>query len=123
MEDAARLSRRKLKTALICYSEPLAAHLRERLSKVAPEVSVWSLPGLCVELTRLAGMPYAPASGIERGIEALLQAVRINPSLRFDAIIVDEAQDFRTHWWIAIEELLNDPQSRSEKFLSRMNRM
>jgi hypothetical protein len=111
MEDATRLSQRKLTTALICYSEPLAAHLRERLSKVTPEVSVWSLPGLCVELTRLAGVPYAPASGIERGIEALLQAVRINPSLRFDAIIVDEAQDFRTHWWIAIEELLNDPQT------------
>jgi hypothetical protein len=111
MEDATRLARRKHKTALICLSEPLAAHLRERMSKAVPEVSVWSLTGLCVELTRQAGVPYTAASGIEKGIEALLQAVRIKPSLRFDAIIVDEAQDFRTHWWIAIEEVLNDPQT------------
>ena len=109
MEDAARLARRKLKTALICHSEPLAAHLRERMSQIVPEVSVWSLMGLCVELTRLAGVPYVAASGIEQGVEDLLQAVRINPSIRFDAIIVDEAQDFRPHWWVAIEEMLNDP--------------
>jgi len=42
-------------------------------------------------------------------IVTVLLAVRINPLLRFDAIIVDEAQDFRTHWWIAIEEVLKDP--------------
>src|SRR5262249_39645126 len=103
MEDATRLALRKLKTALICHSEPLATHLRERLSKAAPEVSVWSLMGLCVELAKQAGVPYAAASGIEKGIEALLLALRVKPSLRFDAIIVDEAQDFRTHWWVAIE--------------------
>jgi hypothetical protein len=113
MEDAARLASRKLKTALICHSEPLAAHLRERMSKAAPEVSVWSLIGLCVDLTRQAGVPYAAASGIENGIEALLEAVHLQPSLRFDAVIVDEAQDFRTHWWVAIEEVLNDSQSSS----------
>jgi len=111
MEDAVRLARRKLKTVLICHSEPLAAHLRERLSRAEPHVGVWSLMGLCIELTRHAGVPYSPASGIEKGIEGLLLAARIKPSLRFNAIIVDEAQDFRTHWWIAIEELLTDPQT------------
>src|ERR1700752_272734 len=104
MEDATRLARRKLKTALICLSEPLAAHLRERMSKAVPEVGVWSLAGLCLELAGQAEVPYTAASGVEKGIEALLQAVRIKPMLRFDAIIVDEAQDFRTHWWVAIEE-------------------
>jgi len=111
MEDATRLASRKLKTALICHSEPLAMHLRERMSKAAPDVSVWSLIGFCVELTRCAGVPYTSASGIEKGIEALLEAVRLQPSLRFDAIIVDEAQDFRTHWWVAIEDVLNDSQA------------
>ena len=42
-----------------------------------------------------------------------MTALHQNPSLRFDVVIVDEAQDFRTHWWIAIDELLRDPgQSR-----------
>ena len=109
MEDAVRLAGRGLKTALICHSQPLAAHLRQRLSKVDASVGVWSLMELCVELTRQAGVPFTEAAGIEKGIEGLLLAVRINPLLRFDAIIVDEAQDFRTHWWIAIEEVLKDP--------------
>ncbi len=30
-------------------------------------------------------------------------------SLRYDAIIVDEAQDFDPVWWIGIEQLLRDP--------------
>lgn len=106
MEDATRLALRGLKTALICHSEPLASHLREKLSRAAPKVSVWSLMGLCVEFTRKAGVAYDTASGIEKGIEGLLEAARVSPSLRFDAIIVDEAQDFRSHWWIAIEEAL-----------------
>lgn len=31
------------------------------------------------------------------------------PDLLFDAIIVDEAQDFRAHWWIPLPDLLTDP--------------
>jgi superfamily I DNA/RNA helicase len=111
MEDAVRLARKELKTALICHSEPLAAHLRERLAKAEPRVQVWSFMGLCVELTQQASVPFSPASGIEKGIEGALRAVRIKPELRFDAVIVDEAQDFRTHWWIAIEEMLTSEQT------------
>jgi hypothetical protein len=111
MEDAERLSRRGLRTALICHSEPLATHIRDRLARAEVDVSVWSLDGLCIELTKQAGVAYPSGSGIEKGIECLLSAVRLKPSLRFDAIIVDEAQDFRTHWWIAIEEILKDAQT------------
>jgi hypothetical protein len=109
MEDAVRLSRRGLKTMLLCLSVPLAAHMRERLSKVEPAISVRSLTELCAELGGC--LPAAPSSHVdtEKGIDRLLSAVRENASLRFDAIIVDEAQDFRTHWWIAVDELLRDP--------------
>lgn len=111
IEDAIRLAQRNLRTALICHSEPLAAHLRHKLSMIKSNVDVWSLTGLCRELSGKAGIEYATEQGIEKGIEALLSATRTMPSLKFDAIVVDEAQDFRTHWWIAIEEILKDPQS------------
>lgn len=106
MEDAVRLSRRGLKTMLLCLSLPLAAHIRERLSKVEPSIAVRSLPELCAELG--GGSGAVPVS-LEKGIDRLLSVVRENASLRFDAIVVDEAQDFRTHWWIAVDELLRDP--------------
>lgn len=111
VEDAVRLGQRNLKTALLCLSEPLARHLRQRLSGAGAIVSVWSLSGLCTEFCSRAGVSYAAEQGLEKGIETLFIAVKKDPSLRFDAIVVDEAQDFRSHWWIAIEELLKDQQS------------
>jgi len=108
MEDAIRLSRQGLKTALICRSAPLAAFIRDRLGRVEPNIGAWSLGELCVALNGSSETEYRSSTGIEKGIEEMLIAVRKSPSKRFDAIIVDEAQDFRTHWWIAIEELLAD---------------
>lgn len=107
MEDAVRLSRRGLKTILLCLSVSLAAHIRERIAKVEPAVMVRSLSELCAELG--GGVATTELKETEKAIDRLLHAVRANPSLRFDAIVVDEAQDFRTHWWIAVEELLRDP--------------
>ncbi|MEI9989014.1 MAG: ATP-binding domain-containing protein [Rhizomicrobium sp.] len=108
MEDAVRLAQRGLRTALICYSEPLAAYMRKKLSKVVPSVGVWSLGALCSALSQDAGYDCEATNDVERRIECLMKAVRAKPSLKFDAIVVDEAQDFRTHWWIAIEEAVKD---------------
>lgn len=107
MEDAVRLSRKGLKTCLICRSDPLAAHIRERLAKVEPAIGVWSISELCRDLAGQAHVTYPVSADIEAGIECLISAIRVDPTLGFDAVIVDEAQDFRTHWWIAIEELLS----------------
>lgn len=108
MEDAVRLAQRGLKTALICHSEPLAVHIRERMTKAGPSVEVWSLGELCSHCARNSGAEPDVSLNIEKGIDGLMSAVRKNPLLRYDAIIIDEAQDFRTHWWIAIDELLKD---------------
>lgn len=111
LEDAVRLAQRGFKTALLCHSEPLAKHLRQRLSKADAAVTAWSLSDLCSEFSSKAGITYSREQGIEKGIETLSAAVTKEPSLRFDAIVVDEAQDFRSHWWIVIEELLNNQRS------------
>jgi hypothetical protein len=111
IEDAVRLAQRGLKTCLLCYSELFAAYLNEKLAKVDSDVRVWSLAGLCGALASDAGIEWTPDLGLEKGIEALLTSVKEKPSLKFDAIVVDEAQDFRSHWWVAIEEALVDHES------------
>ena len=40
--------------------------------------------------------------------KALLDALEAT-NQRFDAIIIDEGQDFEAHWWLSIQELLKDP--------------
>jgi len=107
MEDAIRLSRRGLKTLLLCLSTPLADHIRERLAKVEQSIVVRSLGGLISE--HCGGPPPEAQADLENGLDRLLEAVRLRPALRYDALIVDEAQDFRTHWWIGVEELLREP--------------
>lgn len=113
LEDAARFAREGLRTIVLCRSEPLALHLAQRMSKAEPSVTVRSLGAFCSEAAARYGQTYVASDNPEKGIECLLNAVRQDPEFRFDAIVVDEAQDFRTHWWIAIEELLADPKKSS----------
>ncbi|PZR83911.1 MAG: hypothetical protein DI537_34085 [Stutzerimonas stutzeri] len=108
MEDAARLAEAGLRTALLCVGRNLAAHLRETLRR-AP-VHVYSLSELCMHLTEEAGLVVERCGAVptDTAIESLALAVRRRPDLCFDAIVVDEAQDVRSHWWIVMEELLRD---------------
>lgn len=99
MEDAARSVQAGLTTLLTCVSEPLAVAIAERMQ--GSGVVVESFDRLC---SRVAGKPFTEASGPQLLHDAMLS----DPSLRFDAIIVDEAQDFRSHWWIALEAALRD---------------
>jgi hypothetical protein len=107
MEDAVRFARHGFKTILLCLSTSLAEHIRERLAKVQQSIVVRSLGELVSE--HGGGPPKGGQIDLEKGFDVLLEAIRLNPDLRYDAVIVDEAQDFRTHWWIGIEELLRDP--------------
>jgi hypothetical protein len=109
MEDAVRLAARGLKTALVCHSGPLAKHIRQRMAKAEPSVDVWSLAELCAHYAQKTGSSFKTNQSLDKGIDALMAAMQGDPSLRYDAVIVDEAQDFRTHWWIAIEDLLKNP--------------
>jgi hypothetical protein len=117
MEDAIRLSETGARTALLCVGKKLATHLRDTLRR-AP-VHVFSVAELCTSFAEQAGLSPGPRETLpsDEAMEMLSKSLRIKPALKFDAIIVDEAQDFRPHWWIVIEELLADPkQSRLHAF-------
>lgn len=105
MEDAIRHADGGKRTLLTCFSEPLAISLRNRLSRT--RVTVLSFADLCREAQRSAGLAGIPVSR-EPAPEALLDAASSDQIARFDVIVVDEAQDFRPHWWVALDALRSE---------------
>lgn len=110
-EDAFRLAAAGQKTALLCLGDKLASHLRQRMK--ASGVLVMSFPELCQHYASVSGLnaDLSRKDALESGPDLLTKAVVKDPSLRLDAIVVDEAQDFRTQWWIALEDILIDPKT------------
>ncbi len=115
MEDALRLGGKGLKTVLTCLSPRLAAYLRERLEE--EPVTVVTFPEFCGQMSEAAGIPSSPGLSAEGQVERLLDAVGTDPTIRPDVIIVDEAQDFPSHWWVALDAALSsNPEARLHAF-------
>lgn len=115
MEEARRCAEGGLRTLFLCYNRGLARETRRRL-KDGPPVTVMTFHELCAEMTRRADIPR-PEGIPERQLfeeiwpELLMQALERLPDERYDAIIIDEGQDFLPLWWTAVESGL-DPESR-----------
>lgn len=113
---ATRLADEGRRTLLTCFNRLLAEDLRERTAG-HEGLDVAHFHGLCTSLTKEAGLglPELPAAvepgsdHFEHQLPELLEesARRLGP--RYDAIVVDEAQDFREWWWPALLALHRDP--------------
>jgi hypothetical protein len=118
VEDAVRMSDTSARTLLTCNGSLLADNLRMRLSQTT--VQVFTFQELCIDLARRAHLrtpKIIDSAFLDVGApELLVQAVEQDPPLRFDAIVVDEGQDFRSHWWVALSSALAGPNSRLHVF-------
>ena len=111
LEKARRLAEEGREILVVCFNVRLAEWLREATAKM-PSVSVFSFHELCLHLIQLARMPKPrpdPLGDCDAYFryelpDAMLQAIDLI-SKRFDAILVDEAQDFDAVWWLGIEGL------------------
>lgn len=111
MEEALRSAAAGRKTLLTCHSRPLATYLERKLRDIE-NLTVSGFHALCGRTSRHAGVPF-PSNIGERDLHesvlpnALYRAMEIEPTLKWDTVIVDEGQDFRADWWIAIDACLN----------------
>ena len=113
MERARRLAAEGRRVLLLCYNRGLAAYLKPR----ADGFTASTFHSLCDALSKSAGVPWpaapeGPDAQVfwrEQAPALLLQALDRLPDERYDAVIVDEAQDFHEYWWIAVEKLLRRP--------------
>lgn len=119
-EKAARLASEGMRTLLLCYNRGLADHLREQLVGIEG-LDVATFHQVCRRwIDRVKAKTgrdlLAEARGaLPRGGEfdqhmplALANAVDVLGPL-YDAIVVDEAQDFGDEFWLPIEMLLTRP--------------
>jgi len=117
-EKARRLAEQGQRVLLTCYNRNLAGWLRDTLG-AQPGVRVQHFHELCYELGRLVPEAQLPADAEQipadaedyyqrRLPEALeLAAAALPPP--FDALLVDEGQDFDPGWLLTLQGLLADP--------------
>ncbi len=114
IQIAKRLAAKAQRTLLTCFNKRLADHLREAVGEV-DDLDVVHFHQLCVDVATEAGVELRAAT-FEAGSpyfehelpEALAEAAsRLGP--RYDAVVVDEGQDFREWWWPSLLSLQREP--------------
>ena len=113
MEKARRMALAGKRVLLLCFNRPLAAHLaREADGAFAIE----TFHVFCRRLAQRAELPFTPPTGGDKARRfwekeapmRLLEALERLPDERYDAVVVDEAQDFLPDWWPCLDEALAD---------------
>jgi superfamily I DNA/RNA helicase len=99
-------------TLYLCFNRLLADHLAEDLSGVEnlTVATFHELADVLSQRTRAVEFPEDPDQEFwdEGAADLLLQAIEATAT-RYDALVVDEAQDFRETWWLPVRELI-DPE-------------
>ena len=115
LEKAQQIARGGNKVLYLCFNVSLAEAITRKLG-TNPPFDVKSYHSLCYEFATLAGTPPTKWTVDETYFNQILPDALIDAldtiSLRYDAIIVDEGQDFRDSWWLSLQLLLTD-QERS----------
>jgi ATP:corrinoid adenosyltransferase len=112
MEKARRLSAAGKRVILLCFNRPLADHL----ATLADGFVVETFHKFAKDLARRADITFKEPQEDrdkerfwnEDAADLLDQALNVYQDERFDAVIIDEAQDFKPLWWLPIETLLRD---------------
>lgn len=112
LEKACRLGEAGSHTLLVCYNEALAEEL-SKLTRAAPNVTAASFHSLCGRMASIAGVDLSAVEGKAQLFgtalpDALMEAMTQQEDLRFDAVVVDEGQDFRDGWITALRLCLKD---------------
>ncbi len=119
LNKSIELANQGLKTLLLCYNEPLA-DLLNRTTEDIDNLNSMSFHQLCSWFVDVAetntGMNYLRKAREDNpGADdydfcfpmALAEAIQY-VNMKYDAIVIDEAQDFKDEYWLPIEIMLED---------------
>ncbi len=112
MAQAQRFARQGKKTLLLCFNRPLADWLDQQLpAKFRELVTIDTFHRLCSTYCKQASIPFNGAMGDAEfwsytAPDLLMNACQsLGPEHKFEAIVVDEGQDFQDLWWMALEKV------------------
>jgi len=121
-ESVRRLASAGADVLLLCFNLPLSHQLKTICNSwggIAGTIRAGSFHDLCREWAGRAGLKWEPpVSNSQQQPEAfwnveanrLLLEASQRITDRFDALVVDESQDFPTDWWPTLQGLLRDPE-------------
>lgn len=108
---AAELAEAGHETLFLCFNRLLADQLGQELSEVSglTVATFHEMADLLAGTVDALTFPDEPVQQFwdEGAADLLLDAVGATAT-RYDAIVVDEAQDFRETWWLPIRQMLAD---------------
>jgi hypothetical protein len=112
-EQARRWAKAGLKVGIVVYNTGLSTYMRNKNAE-APEGEQVAWVSDFHEFARsigsAAGDPNHYADVVDRYAEDLIaKAGALDESQKFDAWVIDEAQDFMPSWWKTLELSLRDP--------------
>jgi len=120
VELARKLGNENKKVLLTCFNRALADHLQEILHG-CPGVTVVSFHALCLRFAKATKVSvpggWNQRSFLDKFPEMLKLATNRDERLRFDSVIVDEAQEFHENWWHALKSCLKPTSSELYSFL------
>lgn len=100
------------RTLLTCYNRPLADHLMH-CAQGQNDLVVMDFHQLCAQWSKAAGLkptryPSDPDYWSEELPALFVESITCPSNRRFDAIVVDEGQDFSESWFVALQLALSD---------------
>ena len=110
-----------VRTLFLCYNRPLKDWLQDAISEsFSDDLVIDTYHGLADELCKAAGVPLWEMGNpnskefwTDLAPEALMQACDLlGPEHKFDAVIVDEGQDFQDLWWTSLDSIFRDPDNK-----------
>lgn len=111
VKKAKELASNGKQVIFLCYNLMLADNLASELSTF-PNIRAITYNDFCVDELKKAGSAIEPYGDYEKFYKIILptEFLKLLSSrpLKFDAVIVDEGQDFREDYWIAINDLVKD---------------
>lgn len=107
LNSAKRLASIGHHTLMLCYNTPLARSLKSRVEQIGG-LTIDSFHGFAYKLLERCDIDHSDDELLPL---LLIEAIEIL-NTKFDAIIIDEAQDFKAEWWEAINTLFFFPSER-----------
>jgi len=127
LAKAQSLAKQGHRTLLVCYNYMLRLWFEHAMPEEFREmVTIDTYHGMVEAFCKKANIPFLPDRSskletkfwLETAPEKLMEATDIlGKEDKFDAVVVDEGQDFNDLWWTSLDGIFKDSQNKSSYYI------